>query len=217
MSKVIADDLSRDWTQPGETFRIVMCGRMRTVGARIAGQTRVPHPIPPDAPAVVETTMVTLEACDIATQGGFAGNEWVDDDSIGWWGEARQAGQDAAKAVDAMSVCQGEAAIVLTDRRFAVIYPEHMLVSTREAARAGRRKRGLFGRIQGVAAQWLDKHDYWMVKDKVISLWETDAHRVREYGRVITGRGIPFAEVLRVDFVDGSTLFARTAPVDIIQ
>ncbi|ONI79927.1 hypothetical protein ALI144C_24680 [Actinosynnema sp. ALI-1.44] len=215
--QIIRRDLEREWARSGERVRIALGPRGRVVGSRIAGRVQVPHPIPPDAPQVVDLEFEPPLTSAFATEGRFNGMEWIDDDSIGWWAEAQDPRQDAVLVADAMAGCKAESGFALTDQRVAVIFPEHLLVSFREARTSARKERNLVGQALSAANDWAFTSNKWSLRDKVVSLWEADAQRVRGWSRLLAGRGFPFAELIRLDFVDGSTLFTLRHKLDYVE
>ncbi|NRN65300.1 hypothetical protein GC106_25110 [Kibdelosporangium sp. 4NS15] len=212
MTQIIRKDLERDWVSRGERVRVALGSRLRVVGSRIAGRVQVPHPVADDAPQSVDLEFEPPLTSDFAAEGRFTGFEWTDDDSIGWWAEAQDPGQDAVLAADAMAGCKAESGFALTDRRVAVIFPERLLVSHRES-----RKKGLVGQALAAANDWAFSSNHWSMRDKVVSLWETDARRVRGWTRLLAGRSFPFAELVRIDFVDGSALFTLRHKLDYVE
>nr|WP_042179677.1 hypothetical protein [Kibdelosporangium sp. MJ126-NF4]CEL13959.1 hypothetical protein [Kibdelosporangium sp. MJ126-NF4]CTQ88328.1 hypothetical protein [Kibdelosporangium sp. MJ126-NF4] len=216
-SNVVKNDLEREWTQPGETVRIAMASRIRVVGSRIAGRVQVPHPVPPNAPEAIDLQFAPPLTSDFATGARFTGMDWTEDDSIGWWAEAQDPRQDAVLVADAMAGCKAESGLALTDRRVAVIFPEHLLVSFRDARRTARKEKGLVGQALSAANDWAFSANAWNMRDKVVSLWEADARRVRGWTRLLTGRSFPFVELVRVDFVDGSSLCTLRHKLDYVE
>ncbi|GAA2989317.1 hypothetical protein [Actinokineospora diospyrosa] len=214
---VIQKDLYREWTTPGEKIRVALGARGRTVGSRIGGVVRAPHPAPADAPETRWIDRKYPDPAEFTASGRYDGHEWADDDSLGWWADADAAGQDSALAADALAIGQGEIGLAITDRRIAIIFPEILLVSTLEARKAAAKDRGLVGQALATAGTYLDNSHQWSFRDKVYSVWETDVHRVAVWDQVLVGRGIPAPEVLRVRFHDGSVLYARIQKYDLIE
>ncbi|GAA4442876.1 hypothetical protein ACFQV2_39640 [Actinokineospora soli] len=198
-----------EWAQPGERVQAQVRAKLRDVGSRIAGTVRAPHPVPDDAPATVEIKQDHPLPAEWTAAGGWTGFDWVEDDAIGWWAEAADPRQDAARAADFLAAGCGQAGLFLTDRRIAVVLPEKLLAEVRAAARA---KKGLLGR----AVDGLLESTSWDLADKVVSIWEADARRLRGWGVALVGRGFPFARVARFDFADGSVLFGRTHGNDVL-
>lgn len=193
------------WAQPGETIRVGLLARVRDVGSRVGGVVRAPHPVPEDAPATVAIKQEHPLPAEWTAAGAVSGFDWVEDNAIGWWAEAAEPGQVAARMADFLAVGCGQAGVFLSDRRLAVVLPEKLLV-------ASRAKKGLLGRALGGL---LDSTS-WDLPDKVVSLWEGDPREVRGWSVALVGRGFPFVRVVRFDFADGSVLFGRTHPTDIL-
>lgn len=198
------------WAQPGEAVRLALFARMRDVGSRVGGVVRAPHPVADDAPATVEIKQEHPLPAEWTAAGRFAGFDWVEDDAVGWWAEAADAGQDAARAAGFLAAGCGQAGVFASDRRVAVVLPEKLLADVRAAARA---KKGLLGR----AVDGLLDSTNWDMADKVVSIWEADARRLRGWSTALVGRGFPFARLVRLDFTDGSVLFGRTHGNDILR
>ncbi|MBM7771190.1 hypothetical protein JOD54_001394 [Actinokineospora baliensis] len=214
---VIQEDLYREWTQPDEKVRVALAARGRTVGSRVGGVVRVPHPMPPGTPEIMWIDRKYPDPAEFTVAGQYSGHEWADDDSLGWWAEAADPTLDAARAADALAIGQGEIGLAITDRRIAVIFPEKLLASTQQARKDALKERSLVGKAMGSVGIYLDGDSQWDFRDKVYSVWETDVRRVVGWDVVLVGRSFPFPELLRVGFQDGSVLYARTQPRDLIE
>jgi hypothetical protein len=194
-----------EWVTPGEVPRIAMYARLREVGSRVGGLVRVPHPAPPDAPA---TVAIKQDRCPLpapwTAAGEFAGFDWVDDDAVGWWAEAADPRQAAARMADSLTVGKGQAGVFGSDRRLAVVLPKKLLST-------GAPRKGLLGKVGGLL-----ENTNWEMTDEVATLWETDARALRGVAVVLAGRGFPFARLVRFDFTDGSALLGRTQANDIL-
>ncbi|MFC5112175.1 hypothetical protein [Kibdelosporangium philippinense] len=177
----------------------------------------MPHPMPGDTPMAVDLDLQPPSASDFAAAGRFDGLGWTDDESIGWWVEAHDPRQDAALIADAMAGCNAQSGLALSDRRVAAIFPERLLVSGHEVRKAARKEKSIVGQALSAANQWAFSSKNWSAWEKLVSLWETDAQRVRGWSRFLTGRSFPFAEIIQVDFIDGSTLYTLRHKLDYVE
>ncbi|GLZ40651.1 hypothetical protein [Actinokineospora sp. NBRC 105648] len=212
----IDEDLRRWWTEPGEVVRVATDASRRNVGSRVAGRVRVPHPVPAGAEETTGIDRSYPDPSSFTTAGRFAANEWADDDTLSWWAQAADPDRDAVRAADALAIGLGETGIAITTRRFAVLLPAKFLVSRQEELRTARREKGLLRQAASHVNDFIGRGS-WLVGDRVVSVWEIEVERVLGWSPVLIGRGFPFARVLRVDFVDGSVLYGRTGPRDLIE
>jgi hypothetical protein len=203
---------------PDEKLVLALGSLLRHVGSRIAGRIAVPHPAPPDAPALIDRDWLPNQPADMVVQGRFHGDDWADDDSIGWWVEAGHPGQDAVLMANAMAICHGDAGVLLSDRRIVVITAGHLFVYYRENQQREHEKKSFLGKVLAAAGSALStQHNHWEGGDKLVVLWEMDASRVRGTSLPLVGRSIPFPRVVRIDFVDGSVLYARYRDFDLVN
>ncbi|MGX7823605.1 hypothetical protein ACTG9Q_00780 [Actinokineospora sp. 24-640] len=193
-----------EWAAPGEELRLAFPPRQRGIGSRIGGRTLVPHPVPADAPETVTIKADRPEPAEWTARGEFHGADWVEDDAVGWWAEAADPAHDAARAAGAIAAGRDLAGLFVTDRRVAVVLPDKLLA-------AAKAKKGFLGRTVGGLLESTD----WFYGDTLVSLWETDARRLRGYSQAMVGRGFPFTRLARFDFADGSALSVRKYPHDI--
>lgn len=189
-------------------MRTVSGPLIRHVGSLVGNQIRVPHPAPPGSPEMVELDRLPHVPLDTSVSGQFPVNDWSGDDSIGWWAEARDPGQDAIRAADALAVCGGEGAVIFTNRRFVVVTVAYLFPYFREQPRP--EKRSLVGKMwSAVVGPKKYPHHWEEYSTDLAVLWECGADRVRSVTTPLIGRSFPFPRVFRVAFADGSLLYGR--------
>lgn len=105
--------------------------------------------------------------------------DWPDDPTLGYWATARDPNQYAIRAADILAATHGLARLTITDRRVALLCPTKFLVEPPEPTQP------------------------------LTAFEETGSGIVRGFSAAITGVSVPPKPLLRVDFNDGSTLFAR--------
>ncbi|WP_018685263.1 hypothetical protein [Actinokineospora enzanensis] len=185
-------------TRQDEVLGIEIPSRKRGAGSRIAGRVQVPHPAAPEVPVIAISEDALLPA-EFTRTGPVPGLEWLEDESIGWWAEAAAPDHCAARLADYLAAGRGEAKLVVTDRRIAVILPEPVLTA---ATAPPKEKKGLLGRLFTLPEQIPDDCR-WVI------LWETDSGRLTSHHTAMAGRSFPFARLARLTFADGSILLGR--------
>ncbi|RLK58970.1 hypothetical protein [Actinokineospora cianjurensis] len=210
----VRKDLERDWCLPGERLLLGISPKGLDIGSRVGDQVRVPHPPAPGGPEPVPIAIdyptLSVHAPDLQ------GDDWIEEPGLGWWAEAEQDGDDAVVAADHLAACSGQASIAITDRRFAVVFPDRLLAATRARLAAETREKSVLKRVTSALDDWT-KQDKWVFRDVVVSLWEVDRGRVARWWKATAGRSVPFHTVVRVEFGDGSILSTPWVPHTFIR
>lgn len=203
--------LDEKWVADGEQLLWLVLPEQGYAGSTVAGRTRVPHsPLSEVTPSNVDTSDWPLPS-ELVTSGRYMNDEWADDPSIMWWVFADAAERDAVRFGDHLCAVPGEAFLALSSSRLAVIV-EQGKVGARQAEQRDETSTGWFGKVRSAAAQVQQaaegiaalkdaKHPY--------SYVEVPISRVAAVNFAPLGRDIPRAPFLRIDFGDGSILFAR--------
>jgi hypothetical protein len=105
--------------------------------------------------------------------------DWTDDPTLGYWVTARDRGRYAVRAGDHLAATHGLARLTITDQRVALVCPTKFLLEPPDPTQP------------------------------LTTFEETGSGIVRGFSAAITGISVPPKPLLRVDFADGSTLFAR--------
>ncbi|WP_258341882.1 hypothetical protein [Saccharopolyspora gregorii] len=202
--------LREKWAADGEELRWLVLPEQGYVGSTVSGRTSVPHePLNDVEPSHVDRTGWPLPS-DLVTSGRYLGDEWADDPSIMWWAVADDPGRAAVRFGDHLTAVVGEAFLVLSSERLAVVV-EQGKVGSRRPEQPGASS-GWFGKVRSAAAQVQQAAEgIAALKDAKHphSYFEVPISQVRGVRFAPMGRNIPRAAFLRIDFADGSALFAR--------
>ncbi|MCX2729702.1 hypothetical protein OOZ19_05590 [Saccharopolyspora sp. NFXS83] len=195
----------------GEQLLWLVLPEQGYVGSTVAGRTLVPHsPLSEAVSSNVDTSDWPLPS-ELVTSGRYLNDEWADDPSIMWWVFADSAERDAIRFGDHLSAVPGEAFLALSSSRLAVIVEQGKL-GARQAEQRDETSTGWFGKVRSAAAQVQQAAEgIAALKDakQPHSCVEVPVSRVAAVNFAPLGRSIPRAPFLRIDFVDGSVLFAR--------
>ncbi|KEI45540.1 hypothetical protein [Saccharopolyspora rectivirgula] len=120
---------------------------------------------------------------------------------------ADQPGRDAVLFGDHIANVPGEAFLVLTTQRLAVVVKEKHLEEEQQESSGG----GFFGRARAVVSQVQNAAKNLASSENVpATYFEVPLERIADMQLALLGRSIPRPTFLRTDFTDGSTLFTRT-------
>jgi hypothetical protein len=172
--EIVETELTRHWLTEGERL-LLGCPPVRAhVGALVAGHRQVPY-VPTRATPEVrgERPRWPLPLEDLPVE------DWTDDPTLGYWVDADHADRLAVRLADHLAASHGEARVVVTDRRIAVVYPAAILA--------------------GEAAE----------EPGFRTFEERDARELAALDAPFLGRSIPPRPVIAFRFADGSTLYAR--------
>jgi hypothetical protein len=126
IAEVVEADVTRFWLRPGE--RLVLAGDpMRGyAAAMVGGQHRVPHAADRPMPAVkVDPPEWPLPVSGVL-------DDWTDDPTLAYWAVAQSPDQLAIRFADHFATSFGDARLVLSDQRLAVLYPSTILAEPSE-------------------------------------------------------------------------------------
>ncbi|MGW0892640.1 hypothetical protein [Saccharopolyspora sp. NPDC002578] len=203
--------LAEKWLVDGEQLLWLVLPEQGYVGSTVSGRTLVPHsPVLEVITSTVDTSDWPLPS-ELVTSGRYLNDEWADDPSIMWWVFADSAERDAVRFGDRLATVPGEAFLALSSNRLAVIV-EQGKVSARQAEQRDESSTGWFGKVRSVAAQVQQAAEgVAALKDakQPHSYVEVPIARVAAVNFAPLGRNIPREPFLRIDFADGSILFAR--------
>lgn len=122
--KIIADELSRAWLRKGERLRFGAMPVRGHVRANVAGEVRLPHEPLHDVPSLDRQKLGQLPR---SPSPEVVDEDWPDDPAVGHFAWAREADQVAVHYADHFANSHGEARLVVSDRRVAVVYPSKFL------------------------------------------------------------------------------------------
>ncbi|MEY7970421.1 hypothetical protein AB8O38_00315 [Saccharomonospora xinjiangensis] len=122
IDEIVETELARHWLAEGERL-LLGCPPVRAhVGSLVGGRRRAPHVPGRQLPAVrLGPPRWPLPMADLP------GEDWTDDPTLGHWAVADHDGRIAVRLADHLAVSHGEARVVVTDRRIAVVYPASCL------------------------------------------------------------------------------------------
>ncbi|MGW5647970.1 hypothetical protein ACWEV3_00835 [Saccharopolyspora sp. NPDC003752] len=205
--------LEQHWVAERESVLWIQLPSQGYVGSVVAQRVNVPHaPMSAVRRSLVGAPNWPLPS-ELVTSGAFLADEWADDPSIMWWVLSAAPELDAALFGDHIANVPGEAFVVLTTHRLAVVVAGKQLAAAEpEAHSAG----GFFDRARAVvhqvqrAAEGISSQS----GDAPVSYFEVPLARIARMHAVRLGRSIPNSGFLRMDFADGSTLFVRSGDAD---
>ncbi|WP_024876593.1 hypothetical protein [Saccharomonospora piscinae] len=174
VDELVETELARLWLRRGERL-LLACPPIRAhVGARIGGRRLVPHRPARELPSARATPpRWPLPVAELPAE------DWTDDPTLGHWAEADHEDRDAVRLADHLAASHGEARVVVTDRRVAVVCPAEHLAGSDVPPDGG------FGTVEQLSPQRLTSLD-----------------------APFLGRSVPPRRVIAFGFADGSTLFA---------
>lgn len=173
--EIVETELARYWLAEGERL-ILGCPPIRAhVGAFVGGRRRAPHVPSRQLPEVrLERPRWPLPVENLPPE------DWTDDPTLGHWVRADHEGQIAVRLADHLAVSHGEARVVVTDRRIAVVYP------TKHLAGDPAPDSGVFATFE-----------------------EMDVGHLEALDAPFLGRSVPPRPVIAFRFADGSELYSR--------
>ncbi|QUH03614.1 hypothetical protein HUO13_24820 [Saccharopolyspora erythraea] len=202
--------LEEHWVAGGESVLWVELPAQGYVGSVVNQRLEVPHaPKSEVRESLVDAPDWPLPSEQV-TAGAFLDDEWADDPSIMWWVHAAAQERDAVLLGDHIANVPGQAFLVLSTNRLAVVVAEKQLAATEPQGPASA---GLFGRaraavhqVQRAAGELAPS----LSEDVPVSYFEVPLSRIARMSAARLGRSIPRSAFLRIDFADGSTVFTRT-------
>ncbi len=173
--EIVETELAQYWLAKGERL-LLGCPPVRAhVGALVGGHRRAPHVPGRRLPEVRgEKPRWPLPVEELPPE------DWTDDPTLGHWVRADHDGQVAVRFADHLAVSHGEARVVVTDRRIAVVYPTKLLAEDPAAGSPG------FSTFE-----------------------EMDAGHLAALDAPFLGRSVPPRPVIALRFTDGSELYSR--------
>ncbi|MGW0517228.1 hypothetical protein [Crossiella sp. NPDC003009] len=155
--KIVEAELTQFWIQRGERL-LLGCPPVRGyVCAWLAGQTRLPHePISAMPELDLGRHRWPLPAKITATSPAPA-EDWAEDPTVGYWAAATDPAADAIRLADHLAHSRGEARLVLTDQRVAIVYPTKLFQPKNPATVFTTGLELPAGRIAGVRAPFVGR------------------------------------------------------------
>lgn len=176
--EIVETELTRHWLDDGERL-LLGCPPVRAhVGALVGGRRHVPYAPARDLPAVRgDRPRWPLPVENLPAE------DWTDDPTLGYWATADHADRIALRIADHLAASHGEARVVVTDRRIAVVYPTAVLA----------------GAASGE-----------VVDAPVFTTFEErDVEHLAALDAPFLGHSIPPRPVIAFHFTDGSQLYTR--------
>ncbi|MBP2472900.1 hypothetical protein JOF53_001772 [Crossiella equi] len=122
--QVVREELTRFWLRPGERLRLGAPPVRGYVLAEIGGTVTVPFRPAGDLPALDLPPARWPLPCPLTQAHPL---DWLDDPTVGYDVRAAHPGADAVRCAEHLAHSQGEARLVVTDARVAVVYPTRLL------------------------------------------------------------------------------------------
>ncbi|MEV4312187.1 hypothetical protein [Actinocrispum sp. NPDC049592] len=121
VNEVVEAEVTQFWLRPGERLVLAVDPMRGYAATVVGGQVRVPHV------AIRPTPAVTTEPpkWPLPVQGAL--DDWTDDPTLAYWAAGQSPDQLAIRVADHLAASHGDARLVLTDQRVAVLYPSKIL------------------------------------------------------------------------------------------
>lgn len=160
---------------PGEQVLLAGTTNHGYAGVQLGRELRVPH-LPLGRMPALNLPKLRWPRPATTSQGP---NGWLDDPTIAFWAQADRPDRDAVALADMLSHIRGEARLVLTRARLALIAATKLLATPPDPA------------------------------PPLTAVLELPPTRIRGLFAEYAGRSLPPKPLLRIDFTDGSTLRLR--------
>jgi hypothetical protein len=171
--EIVERELPKHWIRPGERL-LFGCAPIRGyVAARIGTDFRLPYEPLGTVPEL------DLGRCRWPLPADVEPDHWTDDPTVAFVVEAAHPEQQAVRLGDHLAHSRGEARLVLTSDRVAVIYTTRLF------------------------------HIPAPGEPLFQTFAEQPSASVLGYSAPYAGRSVPPVQIIRVDFTDGSTLMLR--------
>ncbi len=121
VNEVAEAEVTKFWLRPGERLVLSVDPMRGYAATAIGGQYRVPHM------AIGPTPAVTTDPPKWPLPVRGALDDWTDDPTLAYWAVAQSPDQHAIRVADHLAASYGDARLVLTDQRAAVLYPSKIL------------------------------------------------------------------------------------------
>ncbi|SFT55560.1 hypothetical protein SAMN04487904_103395 [Actinopolyspora lacussalsi subsp. righensis] len=200
--------IKETWALPDEEFESVITTSPKHAASIVNGEPHIPHTPLSETPGVELDRPEWPLPSEIISNGCFLEDEWANDPTIGYLAVATSPKHEAVRVVDHLSVGYERSALVITDRRLAVVIESQLLKSP--PANKNNLGSNIIGKASRFARQTQETAEKMSEQETEISfstLHETDISKVTNKQYVLLGKEVPRRSFFVVDFSDGSRLY----------
>ncbi|SDK63428.1 hypothetical protein SAMN04487820_110106 [Actinopolyspora mzabensis] len=197
--------ITENWADTDESVGLVKPIKPSHTASIINGETRTPHSPLGHTPEVKLDTPHWPLPSEAVSGGSLPEDEWADDPTIGHWAMATNPEDEAIRLLDHICVAHEGSALVVTDKRIAVVIESHLLKtkSKNENATNG----SLINKALHLARPAQEATEKINSKDtdaSISTLHEIEIKKVEKTQPLPLGKQIPKRRYYVVDFTDGS-------------